>query len=172
MICSSCKGPKASLSCGRCAVAICKRCAQTVEPGTFAFLEQIPADISHKTYCVPCYNEAVQPALSSYNGVMARARKVYIFEKKTRGAETRLIKRTEKPVKVEGCSDERDTLMRLAFRVASRGFNALIDVDVQSKKVRDEDGYQTTTWQGIGVPVRVDAVKLEKNQDFATLRTV
>jgi hypothetical protein len=51
--------------------------------------------------------------------------------------------------------------MRLAFLAAKAQFNALVDVDIVPKKVRNF-GYQTSLWQGSGVPTVIDASKLQK----------
>ena len=74
------------------------------------------------------------------------------------------MKRAAKPFRVDDCTDRDETLMRLAFLAAKADFNALLDVDIVAKKVRNF-GYQTSQWQGIGVPARVDREKLEREEE-------
>jgi hypothetical protein len=158
-LCHSCRQPKGVLACGLCNRTLCKRCVELVERNSFSFLEQIPEELSHRAYCSPCFSEKVVPALASYNRIMARAKAVIVFLK-DKGEETRRMKRTEKPLRIADCDDRKETLLRLAFLAAKGNFNALIDVDIFSKKVRNF-GYQTSKWHGIGIPTQVDADKLQ-----------
>ncbi len=156
-VCSSCRLPKGILKCECCFAIQCKNCIQKLKKESFSFLEVIPKELSYRKYCGSCFDEKVAPALESYREVMTRAKEVFIFSK-SQGEETRLIRRTEKPIKVTNCDDRNEIIMRLAFFAAQSNFNALVDVVVTSEKKRNE-GYQTTKWQGIGVPVNVDADK-------------
>jgi hypothetical protein len=159
-VCTLCRKPKGTLTCGSCQSAVCKSCSQTLRAGSFAFLENVPADLTHRTYCGACYDEKVAPALDSYVQAVERAKDVIVYLK-NQGEETRLIKRSEKALRVVDCADRNETLLRLAFLAAQANFNALVDVDISSRKVRNE-GYQTTTWNGAGVPIRLDADTLKK----------
>lgn len=158
--CASCKGTKGLVPCGGCESPVCKRCAQSVEKDRFAFLDAIPPELSHRTYCGPCFTRTVAPAMADYDRTMARARNVFVFDK-GQGELTRLLKRAEKPVRVVDCADREETLLRLAFAAVRRGCNTLIDVDVSSRKVRHH-GYQTSAWQGTGVPIALDAAALAR----------
>ncbi len=123
-------------------------------------MSPIPAELTHRCYCAPCFNDKVGPALDAYNQNVRKAKAVFIFTK-FKGEQTRLMKRNEKPIQVEGCLDERDTLLRLAFLAVKVGCNAVIDVDIRAKKLRNE-GYQTIRWQASGIPTKVDADKLNR----------
>lgn len=85
---------------------------------------------------------------------MVRAENIIVFFK-NQGKETRLIKRTEKPLRVTECDDREETLLRLAFLAAQNGFNGLIDVDIKAEKIFDH-AYQTKNWTGIAMPVNLD----------------
>lgn len=163
-LCSTCFKPKATLSCGVCAEAVCKYCAQFLEEDSFAFLTAKTADLLHTTYCRPCFDAKVAPQLESYNRTVERAKEVQIFLKK-QNKETRFIRRDEDRLHVQNCVDERDVLMRLAFQAASRDFNGVIDVDLDSRKVRT-GAYQTTQWWGSGVPAAINPDKLMKDRSF------
>src|SRR5688572_22159204 len=104
--------------------------------------------LTHRTYCAPCYNEKIAPAQDDYRATLARAKAVLVFTK-AKSEATRHLRRNEKPIKVEDGDDERDTLMRMAFAAAKASFNALVDVEITHRKVRNE-GYQTTKWTGTG----------------------
>jgi len=158
--CASCKTPKAPQSCGICECSLCRRCAQFLEKHSLTFLEPLPAELGHRTYCGACYNEKVEPALASYTGNLERAKGVFVYIK-GQGEETRLMKRAEKPLTVLGCTDRAETLLRLALSAVQGGFNALLDVEIVAAKVRNA-GYQTMRWRGTGVPTRLDGTKLER----------
>ncbi len=153
-LCSFCRLPKAVLACEVCANALCKKCVVILPKESFSFLETIPEDLRHKNYCGSCYDEKVAPELTLYRRTFYQAKKVNVFVK-GQGEEIRLMSQNQKPLKVVDCVDKDETLLRLAFLAARAGFNTLVNVDISHKKVRNE-GYQTTKWQGSGVPTQTD----------------
>lgn len=76
-----------------------------------------------------------------------------VYEK-SQTKESRLLKRTEKPVEIANCSDYQDVLMKLAVKAAQKGFNCLVDVQASSKKIKN-GSYTTVTWSGSGIPTQV-----------------
>jgi len=160
----SCGKLKPSLECGLCKTAICKSCANFIESDQFSFLPQVPAELSHSTYCGACFSEKVAPELESYSLLMEKAREITVFEK-SQGKETRLLKRTEKPLRVEGCADHDETVLRLAFFAAQKNFNAIIDVNVKAEKVRNQS-YQTTVFSGTAVPTDLQTHRLVKDRSI------
>ena len=122
---------------------------------SFAFLPSVPPEHKHRAYCGPCFSAKVSPALDAYNETVQAAKEVFIFDKGA-GEMTRLMRRVEKPLLIDDCVDRHESLLRLAFLAAKANFNALLDVEILPKKIRNE-GYQTTKWQARGVPTRVDA---------------
>ena len=68
------------------------------------------------------------------------------------GNETSRIRRIEKPIKVENCGDKKEALMKLAFMAAQKGFDTLVDVDIQSEKI-GSGTYKKLIWKGRAVPV-------------------
>ncbi len=154
--CSGCLRPKVVEKCGLCEAPLCKKCTQFVKPNTFAFLNPLPAELSHKEYCEPCYWAKVEPALADYGQKMYRAKNFFVFHRH-QGEETRLWKRTEKPLNVIDCTDREETLLRLAFAAAKLGdFNALLDVTITQKQKRNQ-GYQTSRFSGVAVPVKLES---------------
>jgi hypothetical protein len=159
-MCFSCRRPKAVFLCELCQESICQDCARILEISTFSFLKKIPQDLSHTRYCQACFGLKVEPTIDSYNAIMSRAEELYVFFTSQK-RQIPLIRRARSSVKVEACVDRNETLLRLAFFAAEQGFNAIIETEVTSKKIRNE-GYQKTQWQGSAVPAQVDVERLER----------
>lgn len=155
--CISCSKAKALLECASCAGALCKGCAQFTDEHTFAFALTAPAP---GTYCPACFDREIAPRLAEYEDVLERAKDVNVFFR-TQGKESRFIRRIEKPIKVEECDDKDETVLRLAFLAALAGFNALVDVDLASRKVIFGK-WQTSKWRGTAVPAKVDPEQLKR----------
>ncbi|MBL7545898.1 MAG: hypothetical protein JNL11_18920 [Bdellovibrionaceae bacterium] len=155
MGCISCQKDKALLKCGLCESDVCKYCAQILPEGSFSFIPNAPDHLKHSVYCGYCFDGQIADAWNDYQKTMEQARNIQVFLSH-QGKETRLIKRKEKPFQVVDCLDHDETLMRLAFQAVKAGFNALVDVDLTSKKVRI-NGYQTQIWSGRGTPVNITA---------------
>jgi hypothetical protein len=122
-----------------------------------------PADLKPGRFCGPCFNSKVQPALAAYNEVMKRAKDVIILDKPRRQA-LPILKTSKEPLQVAGCDDREETILRLAFLAAERGFNAVIKTNVDYKKIRNA-GYQKMEWHGTGIPAVLDSGKFERQLD-------
>ncbi len=157
-LCPFCQKPKATLECGLCHSAVCKYCAQFVDEGRLSFLPKLPKELSHTTYCGPCYDVKISPQIEAYDLTMEKAKNINIFYK-NESKETRLVERNEKPLKVENCPDKEETILRLAFLAALANFNSIIDVDLVSTKVRHE-AYQTSIWRGQCLPAQLSDAKI------------
>lgn len=164
MECVSCLDPKAKLACGLCGSAVCKSCAQFMDEDAFAFLSPKPAPLAHDTYCPGCYDREVAPARADYDALMARARELPLYLKK-QSRETKWVDRQADPVTVEACPDHDEALLRLAFQALQRGYNALVDVQLTSTKLRPGN-YQTTVWDGSGTPANLDPERMPKDRAF------
>lgn len=158
--CTSCLKPKAALKntslCGLCQRMSCKACTQFLDPDAFSFLEKVPEDLRHGTYCHACYDEKVAPELASYARAMERAKQVYVFYKKH--GYLQLIRRSKKMLSIRECTDRKEVLLRLAFFAAQQSYNALIDVELIPEKVQIS-GYQKSNWTGTGFPADVKPEK-------------
>ncbi len=161
-VCISCRRPKATLSCEICQDFVCKECVQFLEASTFSFLRNLPEELSHTYYCSPCYDAEVDPQLQSYNEVMERARSLYFFFN-TQRRPVPVLKKSKETARVDNCEDRDETILRLAFIAAENGFNAIVEAEITSKKVRDE-GYEKSSWSGIGTPAQVDVTRLERTK--------
>lgn len=150
--------------CGCCQTDLCKNCSHFLADDSFAFLANVPSELSYDVYCVTCYSQNIEAQLEAYQATLEQAKNVLVFNKK-QGKETRLIKRTEKPVHVRDCKDHDEAVLRLAFFAAQANYNAIVDVDVVGTKVRT-GSYQTTLWSGSAVPAHVQAHRLVKDRSI------
>lgn len=164
MGCCICQKTKTTLTCGCCQQDICKSCTEFVENDHFSFLKTIPPELNHSAFCSTCFTITVSPALVRYDALMEQARQIQVFEI-SQGKETRLIKRKEAQLSVADCPDRQETILRLAFLAAERGFNAIIDTDIKPKKIRD-GSYQHTIWSGTAIPAQITDRQLVKDRSI------
>ncbi len=134
----------------------CKECTQFLDPDAFSFLEKIPEELRHVTYCQACYDAKVAQELDGYAQAVERAKQIFIFYKKHDYLQ--IIRRSKKMLKVSECKDRKEVLLRLAFFAAQQSYNALINVELIPEKVIIA-GYQTTNWTGTGFPADVKPEK-------------
>lgn len=158
-VCITCQQPKANLECISCSEGVCKTCAEFLNEGSFELLgDATPVPVG--TYCGGCYDNKVAPELNAYNDAAARARDINIYFK-GQSKESRIIRRKEKPIKIENCLDREEAILRLAFLAAKANYNVLLDVDVYAQKVKT-NGYQSSIWKGMGIPSNVDQHILDR----------
>lgn len=158
--CCVCQKPKATLVCGVCEESVCKNCAQFLESGQFSFLPHTQTFLKQNTFCGPCFDQKVAPEIAAYEETMKKAKNLPIFFN-TDSKLTRNFKRKEKAFTITDCDDREETLLRLAFLAVLGDFNALIDVDIKSEKIRS-GSYQTTKYSGTAVPINIDPDKLRR----------
>lgn len=164
--CTHCSKAKAPYQCGCCHDFLCKSCVQFMPDGAFKFMTDKPQEISHSYYCNPCFNLNITDALAKYEEVAERARMISVFDI-SQGKETRFIRRLEKPITISSGLDAHDITMKLAYMAAEKNYNAIVDLEIKSVKVRD-GAYQTTAYSGKGIPTTVDARKLMKDRSLWT----
>lgn len=149
--CISCHKTKSLIVCECCQVDVCKYCAHIMPEDSFSFLVKIPKELSHRIYCHSCYLVHVEEALQNYEEKLNQAKDIQVFLS-NQGKETRLVKRLERPIKVENCLDRNETMLRLAFQAVSLGYNTLVDVNITGKKQVDGK-YQKQVFSGSAIPV-------------------
>lgn len=156
--CCVCQKPKANLECASCHQSVCKSCAQFLYDDSFSFLPEGERKFAAGAYCSPCFDGEIAASLAEYEEILERARDVNVYMK-NQSKETRLFKRTNEFLKVPSCEDREETLLRLAFLAARKGYNAIIDVDITSEKVIQSGGYQTSNWKGTAVAANLEFSK-------------
>jgi hypothetical protein len=164
MSCCVCQKSKTGLVCGLCKEDVCKPCTEFLDADSFSFLKNKPEHLTSGAFCVTCFNNTISAELSQYEATVEQAKNILVFDS-TQGKETRFIKRKEAQLKVEDCPDRDETIMRLAFFAVELGFNAIIDVDLKSKKIKD-GRYQHLIWTGTAVPANVTDKKLLKDRSL------
>ena len=101
--------------------------------------------------------------MDAYEELMEQAREVEIFFKSTQLRSIPLITRSKLTHKVVDCPDRDEAVLRLAFFAAQNGFNAMIEVDVVSEKIKNKSrSYQQLKWDAVGVAAQVDKEKLAR----------
>jgi hypothetical protein len=160
--CTTCQKLKANLSCGICHCSICKSCTQFLDRDFFSFQPDTAEELKSGTFCGDCFENKVRPEIEKYEKDMELAKDIIVYEKK-QSKESRLFKRLEPPVTVTQCEDREETLLRLGFLAVQRGFNAIIDVDIRSEKVR-MGSYQTMVFTGTAIPSYVDLSRIIKDR--------
>lgn len=148
-------------TCQGCQNGIQKREVGFVDDETFAFLEALPEGVTPGAFCPSCFEERVRPALTAYQDLMAAAENVNMFYL-SQSKESRFVRRTERRVQVDNCSDKQEAILRLAFKAVQIGKNALVDVDLRSRKVIAAGGYQTSLWAGVAIPADIDEAQLNR----------
>ncbi len=155
--CIICQSPKIHAHCGICKNALCKDCEEYLEPGSFSFLEKTPEELDLAHYCPSCFDSTITPARTKYEETLALAREVNIFFSADKHL-PRILEKAKKPIHVENCKDRDETILRLGFKAAELGFNSIIKVEVTAAQIRNL-AFQTSRWQGTGIPVNIDLAK-------------
>jgi hypothetical protein len=122
-------------------------------------MKNIPAELAHTEYCLTCFAVKIQPELRDYKELMKRASEVFILDKPERKAPM-VLRKHKHLLRVEDCPDREETMLRLAFLAAELGFNSVIKVNIEHRKVRNA-GYQKLLWTGTGLAVDLDGRKLD-----------
>ena len=159
--CASCGKSKTGYTCALCEDPLCKNCTQFLAEDAFSFLKEIPAALTHSQYCGACYDAEVLPTFEEYQDTMAQAKQVFVFFK-TRKKDVPLLRKAKETEYVKKCPDRDETILRLAFFAVQAGYNALVDVEVNAAKIRNE-AYQTSVWSGSGVPAEVNESRLAEH---------
>lgn len=151
-VCEVCNKNKTALKCDMCKESSCKQCSEFIDEDCFEFVSLLPENLKNKTFCLNCYGSSVAEDMNMYKDLLEKAKNMDVYSK-DQSSETRLIKRIEKPIKIEDCSDRDETLLRLAFLSAQKGFDTMVDVDIRYKKVGEGKAYRKLVWGGSAVPV-------------------
>jgi hypothetical protein len=146
--CAICKENPAIGPCGVCRQNVCKVCEQEVPADAFSFREQVPLEFQQVHFCSPCFDAKLEPELLSYAATLEKARKVFVFHEGNAKPRS-LIKMHNKGISVSRCLDHDETYLRLGFKAAEKGFNAVVHAHV-------ERGSPRKFWQGKGIPAHIN----------------
>lgn len=158
--CSTCRAPRATTDCALCSEPLCRRCVILPAGDAFALDPQAAPELKLPRYCQRCHDDRVAAPLAAYEETLALARDV-IYLPKTYKMQVQVLKKAKNEVRVEACADRDETILRLAFLAARDGYNALIQAEVERRKVRNH-AYQTSEWSGHGFPATLDVERLNR----------
>jgi hypothetical protein len=150
--CQSCLKNQTVLKCENCENPSCKDCSIVIDENEFEILDLLPIKIRGKSFCPNCFSKEAYPIIAEYNEILERAKQVDVYEIE-QSQETNRMPRHEKPILVKESDDRDQTLLRLAFLAAQRGFNTIIDVDLKSKKSNQGGTYRKLVWSGSAIPI-------------------
>jgi uncharacterized protein YbjQ (UPF0145 family) len=124
-------------------------------------MSKIPDVLRQGNVCPACFDQQVRPHQLRMEELLEKAKDVYFLTKAYPGY-VRVIQKHTKRVSIDDCDDRRETIVRLAFFAAELGCNAIIEAEVDSKKV-SMGKYQSSRWFGSAMPAKIDGEQLERS---------
>ncbi len=150
-----CRLPRADRACDGCSEHLCRTCSIIISPEEdFCFEIEPTRKPTGSTFCGLCEDRILNPLREKYAETLAAARQVNVIPKAYRGRVTIIKKGTH--ILVTGpWADTKQAELALAFLAARKGFNAIINTQVVSKKVRNF-GYQRTEYNATALPADIN----------------
>lgn len=127
-------------------------------------MPNIPPELQHSIFCYSCHQQTVAGPLAEYEALVQQAKEIIVFNK-SQGKETRFIRRNEDWIEFKDCEDEDEAVMKLAFHAVQIGCNAIIDVEINTQKIR-LGSYQTQKFHVKGRPAQVKDSQLVKDRSI------
>src|SRR6185437_16020019 len=154
-ICSQCRAPVSDPAspCELCQAPLCRKCRIFLSEEEFALAGERPPELLHSYYCGACHDEHVIPFQERYQETLEQAKQVNIIYKGSKST-IRVLRKATQAIQVANIRDRDEAILRLAYQAALLGFNAVIEVEVTSQKLRNE-GWQKSAWSGHGVPAEI-----------------
>lgn len=156
--CVDCRRPKTDSNCGVCNGGVCRKCRVFLSEDEFPFVPNRPSELKHTYYCGHCYTQHVEPFKTDYEESIEKAKKVNVIYKNSKSS-VRVIRQEKVVARVEDQLGRNEAILNLAFIAARAGYNAIIEVEVASKKIRNE-GYQTTSWSARAILAEIRSHEL------------
>ncbi len=153
-LCKTCRKPKAPYECGLCHANMCKSCTQFLTENFASLRKPVPESLRHNSYCMNCFDDQVAAPLADYTDKMERAKDIILYSKE-QSKLTRLVKRKDELYKVENCEDEQEAIMKMSFYAVEDGFNCLVDLQIQTKKII-VGSHKKTIFGATAYPVTID----------------
>lgn len=151
--------PQGDSHCGVCESGVCRKCRIFLAEEEFPFVPERPAELKHTYYCGACNDQHVAPFRAEYETAMEKAKDVNVIYRDSKSS-LRVLRKAPQMVRSTGFADRDEAILKLAFEAARAGFNALIEVTVQSQKLRNA-GWQKTQWSAQGVPAEIHSHELK-----------
>ncbi len=158
-ICVDCRKPNAESQCELCEGRVCRKCRVFLSEEEFPFISDRPIELKHSCYCGLCYSQKVEPFKLDYEASLESAKQINVIYKNSKSS-VRVIRKAKDRVYVADRLDRDEAILNLAFVSTRAGYNAIIEVEVSSKKIRNE-GYQKTSWSAQGIPAEIRSHELD-----------
>ena len=157
---------KKIIKCVSCEVEVKKNLTEIIHDDTFAFLSN-PPSIPFGIYCIPCFEAKVRTHIDNYNDLLDKAKNVNLYYV-AQSKESRFVRRKEKPIHISDARSREDAILLLAFRAVELGFNAIVDVELNSKKIRN-GGWHYSVWDATAIPTNIDESYLNRKNSIETV---
>jgi hypothetical protein len=158
--CKECNSDKRLRECVYCRQLICKNCTHFSEESDYNLYLKIPSSVKTGSCCEECFLQNIKPELENYQSLVLQAKDVFFITKNYRGNVRIFAKHTKRVLSLE-CSDRREAILKLALQAAQLKFNAIIEGEIEDKKVKSAGGYQSTRWFASALPANIDGDHLE-----------
>jgi len=152
--CFLCRSEKPLRPCDQCERGVCRECACFLDREQFKFHPAPPKVLLKTHFCFQCHEEQVVPEIEAYTKVLAKSQEVTVLSKAYRG-QIPYLKKMQETSLVKDHLDPKEAVAHLAFLAAWNGFDALIGVESEWKKVR-RHGYEHKEWTAKGHFARLD----------------
>ena len=160
-LCASCRTPTSDSLCGVCQEPVCRKCRIFLANDQFPLAPELAPELKHTYYCGVCFGEHVEPFEAEYASCVEQAKQINILYRNSKST-LKVIRKAVHWIEISDAVDRDQAIMKLAYTCAKGGYNALIDTEITSHKVRNE-GWQTSLWRGRGLPAEIRSYELERS---------
>lgn len=160
MSCVVCRAEKVIKTCALCKGAVCKDCVQYLSRQRFLFLPKPPNFMNHAQYCVTCFDSKIAPELAAYDAVVEEAKEVTVIVSTYRG-QIPVIQKSPRVVEVRDHADKDEAILHLAYLARLGGWNSIIEVKLEPKKVRNH-AFESTSWSGTALPAKINVERFDR----------
>ncbi len=166
MACIICGVEKIIKKCDLCHEEVCKKHIEKLDGSEYPFGSKKNQNIFSKVnFCSECFDTQVKPELDEYEATLEKAKQVAIWSDKFKGR-VKTNKKSLDKIVLKDFKDKKILTLAMGFIAAEQGFNGIIEFEVSSRKIRENE-YQSTRYDGSGRPVDVDAEWLERSEFYS-----
>ena len=156
MKCHLCSSTKQLRPCEECGEPTCKACIRYLDQELAVLHPKPPKCFRSSIFCVDCYEKEAAAEVHKMEETLQKAFEVLLIRKNYRGMIRSHLKAKE-PLDFAGHKDKKEALLHLCFVTAWMGFNAVLSLEVEFKKVR-HFGYEKKEWVARGLPVTIEDI--------------